>query len=130
MLATLSPEADFPGTSFFLKKRGYAPARRLIAAGVPLTLATDCNPGSSHTESLPMIFWPTAASTARVALEDASGKALARATSGFALGTFCSAFVQVPPTQGPGPIRLTVDFDSGPLAGRLSTVKEFVVRRD
>jgi imidazolonepropionase len=46
-----------PGTSFFLKKRGYAPARRLIAAGVPLTLATDCNPGSSHTESMPMIFW-------------------------------------------------------------------------
>jgi len=46
-----------PGTSFFLKKTDYAPARRLIAAGVPLTLATDCNPGSSHTESMPMIFW-------------------------------------------------------------------------
>lgn len=46
-----------PGTSFFLKKRDYAPARRLLAAGVPLTLATDCNPGSSHTESMPMMFW-------------------------------------------------------------------------
>lgn len=46
-----------PGTSFFLKKRDYAPARTLIAAGIPVTLATDCNPGSSHTESLPMIFW-------------------------------------------------------------------------
>jgi imidazolonepropionase len=45
-----------PGTSFFLKK-DYAPARRLIEAGVPVTLATDCNPGSSHTESLVMIFW-------------------------------------------------------------------------
>ncbi len=45
-----------PGTSFFLKK-AYAPARRLIDAGVPVTLATDCNPGSSHTESLLMIFW-------------------------------------------------------------------------
>jgi imidazolonepropionase len=45
-----------PGTSFFLMKRGYAPARRLIEAGVPVALATDCNPGSSNTESMPMIF--------------------------------------------------------------------------
>ncbi len=44
-----------PGTSFFLRKKVYAPARRLIAAGVPVALATDCNPGSSYTESLPMI---------------------------------------------------------------------------
>jgi imidazolonepropionase len=44
-----------PGTSFFLKKHVYAPARRLIEAGVPVALATDCNPGSSHTESMPMI---------------------------------------------------------------------------
>jgi imidazolonepropionase len=44
-----------PGTSFFLAKRIYAPARRLIAAGVPVALGTDCNPGSSYTESLPMI---------------------------------------------------------------------------
>jgi imidazolonepropionase len=45
-----------PGTSFFLMKHKYAPARRLIEAGVPVALATDCNPGSSHTESMPMIF--------------------------------------------------------------------------
>ncbi|HVS02664.1 MAG TPA: imidazolonepropionase [Thermoanaerobaculia bacterium] len=45
-----------PGTSFFLMKHAYAPARRLLAAGVPVALATDCNPGSSHTESMPMIF--------------------------------------------------------------------------
>jgi imidazolonepropionase len=44
-----------PGTSFFLAKRVYAPARRLIDAGVPVALATDCNPGSSYTESLPTI---------------------------------------------------------------------------
>ncbi len=44
-----------PGTSFFLMKDRYAPARRLIAAGVPVALATDCNPGSSYTESMPMI---------------------------------------------------------------------------
>ncbi len=45
-----------PGTSFFLMKHQYAPARRLIDAGIPVALATDCNPGSSHTESLPMIL--------------------------------------------------------------------------
>ena len=45
-----------PGVSFFLMKRDYAPARRLIAAGVPVVLATDCNPGSSHTESLPFVL--------------------------------------------------------------------------
>jgi len=44
-----------PGTSFFLRKHVYAPARRLVEAGVPVALATDCNPGSSHTESLPTI---------------------------------------------------------------------------
>ena len=45
-----------PGTSFFLMKHAYAPARRLIEAGIPVALATDCNPGSSHTESMPMVF--------------------------------------------------------------------------
>lgn len=45
-----------PGTSFFLMKHTYAPARRLVEAGVPIALATDCNPGSSNTESLPMVF--------------------------------------------------------------------------
>jgi imidazolonepropionase len=45
-----------PGTSFFLMQHRYAPARRLIEAGVPVALGTDCNPGSSHTESMPMVL--------------------------------------------------------------------------
>lgn len=45
-----------PGTSFFLMKHKYAPARKLVEAGVPVALATDCNPGSCHTESMPMVF--------------------------------------------------------------------------
>ncbi len=45
-----------PGTSFFLMKHTYAPARRMIEAGVPIALATDCNPGSSFTESMPMVI--------------------------------------------------------------------------
>ncbi len=44
-----------PGVSFFLRER-YAPARKLVEAGVPVALATDCNPGSSHTESMPAIM--------------------------------------------------------------------------
>ncbi len=44
-----------PGTSFFLRS-GYAPARRLIDAGCAVALATDCNPGSSPTESMPTIL--------------------------------------------------------------------------
>ncbi len=44
-----------PGVSFFLRDR-FAPARQLVEAGVPVALATDCNPGSSHTESMSMIL--------------------------------------------------------------------------
>jgi imidazolonepropionase len=43
-----------PGTAFFLGL-SYAPARRLIDHGLPVALATDCNPGSSMTENLPLI---------------------------------------------------------------------------
>ena len=43
-----------PGTSFFLGKP-YAPARKLIDAGVCVALATDFNPGSSMTQNLPFI---------------------------------------------------------------------------
>ena len=43
-----------PATSFFLMSDRYAPARRLIEAGAIVSLSTDCNPGSSMTESMPM----------------------------------------------------------------------------
>jgi imidazolonepropionase len=44
-----------PGTSFFLRSE-YAPARRMVEAGCLLALATDCNPGSSPTESMPTVL--------------------------------------------------------------------------
>jgi imidazolonepropionase len=44
-----------PGTTFSLGGSTYAPARRLIEAGVVVALSTDCNPGSSYTESLAII---------------------------------------------------------------------------
>ena len=45
-----------PATSFFLMSPRYAPARALIDAGAIVALATDCNPGSSMTESMPMVM--------------------------------------------------------------------------
>lgn len=41
-----------PATTFFLGHTRYAPARRMIDAGVPVAIATDFNPGSSCTTSL------------------------------------------------------------------------------
>jgi imidazolonepropionase len=45
-----------PGTAYFLHLQRYARARDLITAGVPVALATDFNPGSCMTESLPLIL--------------------------------------------------------------------------
>jgi imidazolonepropionase len=45
-----------PGTTFSLGLKTYAPARRMIAKGVPVALATDMNPGSCLTESMPIIL--------------------------------------------------------------------------
>lgn len=44
-----------PGTSYSLMKP-YAPAREMIARNIPVALATDCNPGSCYTESMPMVI--------------------------------------------------------------------------
>jgi len=44
-----------PGTAYSLQK-GYASARKMVDLGIPVALATDCNPGSSYTESMPFIF--------------------------------------------------------------------------
>ena len=45
-----------PATMLFLGKRGQAPARRLIEAGVPIALATDFNPGTSPTTNFPLVL--------------------------------------------------------------------------
>lgn len=44
-----------PGAAFFLGLRE-APARRMVDLGVPVALATDFNPGSSPTYSMPMVL--------------------------------------------------------------------------
>ena len=43
-----------PAVAFHLALDGYAPGRKLVDAGVPVALATDMNPGSSFTPSMPM----------------------------------------------------------------------------
>jgi len=45
-----------PATSFNLAKNSYARARTMMSAGVPIALATDSNPGSSPTESMPLVL--------------------------------------------------------------------------
>ena len=46
-IATLLPGAEFSTRSL------YPDAKRLVAAGVDIAIATDCNPGSSYTTSMP-----------------------------------------------------------------------------
>jgi imidazolonepropionase len=45
-----------PGACFGLGMKEYPPARKMIERGLPVALATDFNPGSSMTESMPMIL--------------------------------------------------------------------------
>jgi len=45
-----------PGTTFFLGKEKYAPARKLIDRGVHIAVASDFNPGSCHIKSMPFII--------------------------------------------------------------------------
>jgi imidazolonepropionase len=47
-VATLLPVAEFA------TRQPYPDARRLLDAGVTVALATDCNPGSSYTTSMPL----------------------------------------------------------------------------
>ena len=50
VVAVLVPAAEFSTRS------AYAPARRLLDAGVTTALATDCNPGTSFTTSMPFVI--------------------------------------------------------------------------
>lgn len=45
-----------PGANYFLNTENFPPARKLIEAGVGIALASDYNPGSSPTASMPFIL--------------------------------------------------------------------------
>lgn len=64
-----------PATMTFLGRTGQAPARRLIAAGVAVALATDFNPGTS-----PTLHFPTVLTLGVSQLHLSAGEALVAAT--------------------------------------------------
>jgi imidazolonepropionase len=72
-----------PGCDFHLGLKQYAPARALIDAGAIVALATDYNPGTSPTVSMPMIL-----SLACTQLRMTPGDAIAASTinSAYSLG--------------------------------------------
>jgi imidazolonepropionase len=45
-----------PATTFSLRSDRYAPGPELFAAGVPVALGTDCNPGTSYTEGMGLVI--------------------------------------------------------------------------
>lgn len=45
-----------PGANYFLGMETFPPARKLIEGGVPVALATDYNPGTSPTTSMPFVL--------------------------------------------------------------------------
>ncbi len=45
-----------PGTTFFLGKDRYAPARKMLDAGLDVAVATDFNPGSSTTQNMQLMW--------------------------------------------------------------------------
>lgn len=45
-----------PGAVFAMGKNNYPPARKLIEGGVSVAISTDCNPGTSFSENLPLMM--------------------------------------------------------------------------
>lgn len=56
MLAHQVTPVLIPGAVFFLGKDKYAPAREMLRAGLPVAVATDFNPGTCMSESMPLIL--------------------------------------------------------------------------
>ncbi len=71
-----------PGSVFGLGKENYPPARKMIERGLPVALATDFNPGSSFTESMPVIL---SLACLRMKLTPAEGITAATINSAYAI---------------------------------------------
>ena len=74
-----------PGTLVFLGKARHAPARALVDAGAVVALASDFNPGSSPSASLPLMM-ALAVSQARLQPAEAFAAATVNAASALARG--------------------------------------------
>lgn len=81
------PAVLLPATAYSLRKP-YARAREMIDAGLAVALATDCNPGSSYTESMPF-----AVGLAVVNMAMTPAEALTAATLNAAYAVGRAAFV-------------------------------------
>jgi len=55
LLGSTTMPTLLPGAAFFLRT-GYPPARQMIQAGLPVSLATDFNPGSAPSGSMPFML--------------------------------------------------------------------------
>jgi imidazolonepropionase len=109
-----------PSTLFFLGRRNYAPARRLLDAGATVALASDFNPGSSPSPSMPLVltmacsqmamdplealFAATAGGARALRLEDGTGTLAVGAPADIVLWE-CGALSEVPYRFGAPPIR-------------------------
>ena len=72
-----------PGTSFGLPSLDFAPARAMVDAGMRLAIATDFNPGSSTSESMPIMI---AIACSHMRLSPAEAIAMATYNPAFVLG--------------------------------------------
>ncbi len=72
-----------PGTSFGLPSLDFAPARKMVEAGVRLAIASDFNPGSSTSESMPMM---TSIACSHMHLSPAEALSMATYNPAFVLG--------------------------------------------
>jgi len=75
--------ALLPGCDFHLGLKEYAPARKLIEAGAIVALATDYNPGTSPTMSMPMIL---SLACAQLRMTPAEAIAAATINAAYSLG--------------------------------------------
>ncbi len=72
-----------PGTAFNLGSRRYAPARKLIDAGVPVALATDFNPGTCFNLNMQLIL---AFACTQMGMSPAEAITAATVNSAYSLG--------------------------------------------
>ncbi|MBW2367925.1 MAG: imidazolonepropionase [Deltaproteobacteria bacterium] len=71
-----------PATAYSLGK-DYARARRMMELNVPVAIATDCNPGSSYSESMPFVF---GLSVMNMAMTPAESLTAATLNAAYAIG--------------------------------------------